>query len=139
MVAVRSLITLFILNLVSSYTLVKSIKDVTMASKPSLNQNYLQYPKQSRQIAMVAHSSAISKSAINAVSKLLSTCGIGVLATRQGYLDKTAIEVLSKLVFNLFQPCLLFVNIVSTVAGGVGGNAVAILPFAGAMNTRLTL
>lgn len=81
-------------------------------------------------------SSAINAAAIKAISKLVSTCGIGVWAGRSGLLDQNALSVLSKLIFNLFQPCLLFVNVASTVArlseGGGAGAALYILPLAAA-------
>ena len=78
-------------------------------------------------------SSAVTSSAIKAVLKLIGTCGIGVYAGKQGILDKTALSVLSKLVFNIFQPCLLFCNVASTVASAKKNAAVWILPFAAAL------
>eukprot|EP01039_Chlorochromonas_danica_P009826 gene9830-10869_t len=82
-----------------------------------------------------AQSAAINKAAIKAISKLLSTCGIGVLAGKAKILDQSALSVLSKLIFNVFQPCLLFVNVASTVANlgkGTSGSPAAIylLPLA---------
>ena len=75
-------------------------------------------------------SSVATAAALRAVSKLLSTCGIGIWASKTGLLDKAALSVLSKLVFGLLQPCLLFVNVASTVAklGPSGGAAVTLLP-----------
>ena len=58
----------------------------------------------------------VQNSAVRAVSKLLATCGFGILSAKQGILDSKALEVLSKLVFNLFQPCLLFVNVAQTIS-----------------------
>lgn len=87
-------------------------------------------------VAAVAGSSAaaINAAALRAVAKLIATCGVGVTAGKAGLLDKTALSVLSKLVFGLFQPCLLFVNVASTVAklGGTGG-PVTLLPFVAAL------
>ncbi len=82
--------------------------------------------------AAVATSStaAANIAAIRAISKLLSTCGIGAYFSRKGTLDKTAISVLSKLVYNVFQPCLLFVNVCSTVAKSGGDSAIFMLPLA---------
>lgn len=78
-------------------------------------------------------SAAINIAAIKAMSKLISTCGIGVFAGKYGLLDSNALGVLSKLIFSLFQPCLLFTNVASTVAklsekGTTGGSALIILP-----------
>ena len=75
----------------------------------------------------------IQNSAIRAVAKLLSTCGIGIWSAKQGILDSTAIGVLSKLVFNVFQPCLLFVSVAQTIAAqsSVKGSKIGyILPLA---------
>ena len=78
-------------------------------------------------------SSEISSSAVKAVAKLLSTCGIGAFAAQKGILDSQAISVLSKMVFNIFQPCLLFVNVCETVAAqsAVSGSKITyLLPMA---------
>ena len=82
--------------------------------------------------ALAAASAAkINAAALRAVAKLMATCGVGVWTAKTGLLDKTALSVLSKLVFGLFQPCLLFTNIAATVAklGGTGG-PVFLLPLA---------
>jgi predicted permease len=85
--------------------------------------------------AAIATSSAaaINRVALSAVAKLISTCGAGVIAGKFGLLDKTALGVLSKLVFYMFQPCMLFVNVASTI-DKMGGNAgvMQILPAAAA-------
>ena len=75
-------------------------------------------------------SKSITHAVSTAVGKLLCTCGIGFSAGRAGLLDQNAISVLSKLIFTLFQPCLLFVNVMTTVAtvGKEGGVALYILP-----------
>lgn len=59
---------------------------------------------------------AINKAAIKAIAKLLSTCGVGVYASRIGLLNQQALSVLSKLIFSLLQPCLLFVNVSTVVS-----------------------
>jgi predicted permease len=84
--------------------------------------------------AAASSAAAINAAALRAVAKLIATCGVGVTAGKTGLLDKTALSVLSKLVFGLFQPCLLFVNVASTVAklGGTGG-PVTLLPFVSAL------
>lgn len=95
-------------------------------------------PKTFELSSTVAASQAavINKAAIRAIAKLLSTCGIGAWAGSVGILDQNALGVLSKLIFNIFQPCLLFVNVASTVAkigGGSGtSEAITLLPFAAA-------
>lgn len=82
----------------------------------------------------------INRAALKAIGKLLSTCGIGVWAGKVGILDQAALSVLSKLIFNIFQPCLLFVNVARTVANlssstAKSGSAEAIymLPLAAAL------
>jgi predicted permease len=82
-----------------------------------------------------ASSASINKAAINAISKLLGTCGIGVLAAKAKILDQTALTVLSKLIFSVLQPCLLFVNVASTIENlgkGATGSSAALylLPLA---------
>lgn len=85
-------------------------------------------------LASSASSSAvINRAAIKSISKLLSTCGLGIWAGKAGVLDQTALGVLSKLIFNVFQPCLLLVNVASTVAqlkASGGGAPIYILPIA---------
>jgi len=73
---------------------------------------------------------AVQIAALKAIAKLISTCAIGVGATKMGILDKSALSVLSKLVFNLFQPCLLFGNVARTVSKSQGNAALWILPCA---------
>jgi predicted permease len=54
-----------------------------------------------------------------------------VFASKKNILDKNSLAALSKLIFNLFQPCLLFVSVSSTVsAARIAGNsaALAVLP-----------
>lgn len=94
------------------------------------------FPRTQEVVAFGSASSTVTRAAVKAVAKLLSTCGIGVLSAKAGILDQTAIGVLSKLIFSVFQPCLLFVNVASTVAsiGSGSGNSAAIylLPLAAA-------
>ncbi|CAB1096381.1 unnamed protein product [Ectocarpus sp. CCAP 1310/34] len=47
--------------------------------------------------------------------KLVASCGIGYYFSKKGILDQSAITSLSKLIFFVFQPCLLFVNVASTL------------------------
>ena len=85
--------------------------------------------------AQVPASSAavINTAAYNSISKLLSTCGIGALAGKLGILDQNALSVLSKLIFSIFQPCLLFVSVSNTVfklTSNADPTAMIVLPLA---------
>ena len=62
-----------------------------------------------------AQTSAITLAASTAITKLLSVCGIGYCAGRVGLLDANTLSVLSKLVFNIVQPCFIFVQVVSSI------------------------
>ena len=82
---------------------------------------------------VVNSASQIKTAAVRAVSKLLATCGIGAYAAKENVLTQSALSTLSSLVFNLFQPCLLFVNVCQTIASQrvAGGSPIAwILPLA---------
>ena len=52
---------------------------------------------------------------LTAVANLISCCLLGIVLEKTGILDQKAISTLSKLVYHLFQPCLLFTNIVKTL------------------------
>ena len=65
-------------------------------------------------IFLLSAESAVNDVTVRAISKLLATCGIGIWASKAKLLDRTALSVLSKLVFGLFQPCLLFSNVLLT-------------------------
>ena len=81
--------------------------------------------------------SPVTAASLRAVAKLLSTVGLGGYASRQGMLDKNALQVLSKLVFGLLQPCMLFVSVAQTVAGSSGGTTTWLLPMAAAFQILL--
>ncbi len=102
-------------------------------NSPLLNGNGKGIPGSCTVVAAGAASSSasINAAALRAVAKLIATCGMGITASKTGLLDKTALSVLSKLVFGLFQPCLLFTSVASTVAkvGGSGG-ALRLVPMA---------
>ncbi|CAM9668370.1 unnamed protein product [Phaeothamnion confervicola] len=51
-----------------------------------------------------------------AVFKLVSSCAIGYNFSKRGVLDQAALTSLSRLIFYIFQPCLLFVNVASALA-----------------------
>eukprot|EP00903_Cladosiphon_okamuranus_P013388 g12476.t1 len=58
---------------------------------------------------------AILVLATKAVMKLVASCSIGYYFSKKGILDQNAITSLSKLIFFVFQPCLLFVNVAATL------------------------
>lgn len=76
--------------------------------------------------------SPVTAASLRAVAKLLSTVGLGGYASKQGMLDKNALQVLSKLVFGLLQPAMLFVNVAQTVSSSAGGVTTWLLPLAAA-------
>jgi predicted permease len=125
----------------------RSTNDIRFSRQPTIqrrsinNDHHNRYQQQPLQLVATGptQSSTINRAAIKAISKLISTCGIGVWAGKAGLLDQNALSVLSRLIFNLFQPCLLFVNVASTLAAlgsgsasGAGGAALYILPMAAA-------
>lgn len=57
----------------------------------------------------------VVKASLTAVAELLISCGIGAFATRKGVLDRVVISSLSKVVYNLLLPALLFSNVARTV------------------------
>ena len=65
---------------------------------------------------------------VGAMGKLVACVLIGMLAARKGGpLDAQAVNVLSKLVYGVFQPALLLTSVAATTAGG-GGATLAVLP-----------
>jgi hypothetical protein len=94
--------------------------------------------------------------ALGATSKLLSSIGIGALATPSGpkqfgrILDANAVSALSKLTYWLFQPCFLLCGVASTLAkasqqssaagataAGVPKSALLLLPLAALIQISL--
>lgn len=73
---------------------------------------------------------ALNIASLKAISKLLATCGIGVYSAKTGVLNKQALSVSSSLVYNIFQPCLLFCNVATTVSKLGKGGSVYLLPLA---------
>jgi hypothetical protein len=49
--------------------------------------------------------------AVNAVLRLVSACGLGLVAAKRGLLDQGSLSALSRLIFAFFQPALLFTNV----------------------------
>eukprot|EP00611_Tribonema_gayanum_P010475 TRINITY_DN20509_c0_g1_i1.p1 TRINITY_DN20509_c0_g1~~TRINITY_DN20509_c0_g1_i1.p1 ORF type:complete len:239 (-),score=57.37 TRINITY_DN20509_c0_g1_i1:339-1055(-) len=71
----------------------------------------------------------VAVAAIKAVVKLVSSCSIGYMLSKKGILDQAALTSLSKLIFFVFQPCLLFVNVAHTLANsGQSLSKLAVLP-----------
>lgn len=87
--------------------------------------------------ALASSRAVVNVAAFKAILKLVGTCGIGAYAGKVGILDKVALGVLSKLIFNIFQPCLLFVNVCQTVSTAGGSAAVWILPAAAGVQILL--
>lgn len=54
--------------------------------------------------------------ASGAVLNLVACCSVGVTASKARVLDQQAISALSRLVYNVFQPSLLFTNVLQTLA-----------------------
>lgn len=92
---------------------------------------------------------AVLSASFSATTKLLSSIGIGALATPVGpkqfgnILDGSAVSALSKLTYWLFQPCFLLCGVASTLAkaysgtGGLPTNALMVLPLAALVQISL--
>ena len=139
---------LFLLCFLAFVRLAESYKSLRSPVLRSNSPNYIKNEEKRTYTVLSAStvgvaagaSNSITYAALSAVSKLLSTCGIGVWASKVGILDKSAMSVLSKLVFNLLQPCLLFVNVASTCAKlkeSGSAAAVALLPIAAGVQILL--
>ena len=66
--------------------------------------------------------STIILTALNSIATLLSTCGLGAYFSKLGLLDDNTLAVMSKLVFNIFQPAFLFSNVFKIVAVVMAGS-----------------
>ncbi|PXF48397.1 Protein PIN-LIKES 5 [Gracilariopsis chorda] len=75
----------------------------------------------------VALSAPAVAAAVSAIAKLLTTLAIGVVAARRGVLQSSTISALSKLVYNLFLPSLLFSNVLRTLSAPFS-NQLLLLP-----------
>ena len=64
----------------------------------------------------LALTSGALAASVMAVSKLVSCVGVGYLAANKGVLDPPSCSTLSKLVYAVLQPALLFVHVSSTLA-----------------------
>lgn len=73
------------------------------------------------------------RTAITAIARVVGVCGIGVSGAKAGLLTDNSLAVLSQLTFSMFQPCLLFTNVATTVANARSnqlGGYLYILPLA---------
>lgn len=69
-----------------------------------------------------------------AVLNLVACCGLGITASKAKVLDQQAISALSRLVYNVFQPSLLFTNVLQTLATPSQSRAtLLLLPLAAAL------
>lgn len=86
----------------------------------------------SKSLSLYSSAATVQIAAAKAILKLLSACSISIYITKRGILDKNSISVLSKLIFDVFQPCLLFVNVAFTVAKAraAGETTIFLLPIA---------
>lgn len=62
----------------------------------------------------------VLRSSLGAVSELLTCCGIGVAATKVGFLDSATTKALARVVYSLFLPAMLATSVARSVALGGG-------------------
>ena len=62
--------------------------------------------------------------------ELLTSCALGYTAARVGLFDGPAIRALSKVVFNIFLPAMLFTSVSCTVAHGASLRSLIVIPLA---------
>ncbi|CAM9941007.1 unnamed protein product, partial [Choristocarpus tenellus] len=88
---------------------------------------------------------AVAAASVKAVAELLSCCGIGFYAAKQGILSPPNVSALSKIVYGLFLPALLVVNVAETVVSQPVASLLPIPIFAtvqiglGLLLSRLTM
>jgi len=69
------------------------------------------------------------KTSVNAVLRLVASCGLGLGAASHGLLDQASLSTLSRLIFAFFQPALLFTNVATTLATPSSyGSSLLVLP-----------
>ena len=66
--------------------------------------------------AAAGEEATIIWTALNSITTLLLTCGLDVYFSKVGLVDDNTMAVLSKLIFNIFQPAFLFSNVLKIVA-----------------------
>ena len=54
---------------------------------------------------------SVAKASLAAVGELGALCGLGYVAAWKGLLDPSTIASMSRVVFNIFLPCLLFTSV----------------------------
>ena len=54
---------------------------------------------------------SVAKASLSAVGELGALCGLGYVAAWKGLLDPSTIASMSRVVFNIFLPCLLFTSV----------------------------
>ena len=82
---------------------------------------------------------AVLSSSLQAVTELLTCCGLGVLATHVGLLDAATTRSLAKCVFNIFLPAMLFTSVSRTVASGASLSSLLPMPLAALLQIGLGL
>ncbi|MEM7517497.1 MAG: AEC family transporter, partial [Planctomycetota bacterium] len=66
--------------------------------------------------------------ATGAVARLVTVCGLGATYAKLGVLDAAACATLSRLIYFIFQPAMLFVNCAGTISSTTGAWRLAALP-----------
>ena len=72
------------------------------------------------------------KVATSAVLRLLTLCGIGMGYAKVGILDPVACSTLSRLIYYVFQPMMLFLNCATTIAASGDPRSLLALPMCAA-------
>ena len=82
---------------------------------------------------------AVLRSSFEAVTELLTCCGLGVFATRVGLLDAATTRALARCVFNIFLPAMLSTSVARTVASGASFSTLLPLPLCALVQVILGL
>ena len=90
-------------------------------------------------VAGMALEPAVLRSSFEAVTELLTCCGLGVVATRVGLIDAAMTRGLARCVFNVFLPSMLSVSVARTVASGAGLSTLLPLPLCALVQVVLGL
>ena len=81
----------------------------------------------------------VLQSSMQAVTELLTCCGIGVAATRCGLLTAATTRALATCVFNIFLPAMLFTSVSQTLASGASFASLLPLPLCAVLQVGLAL
>ena len=68
------------------------------------------------------------QAATGAVARLLTLCALGACYAKAGVLDKAACATLSRLIYNIFQPAMLFTSCARTIATAEAPLSLVALP-----------